>query len=66
MVLIAMLVGSLLIPVTLSFMDTGIKAGQVIEHKTDILYVADSGIEDAIWQIKQNPVDSNKNSIAGR
>jgi hypothetical protein len=60
MVLIAMLVGSMLIPVTLSFMDTGIKAGQVIEYKTNMLYVADSGIEDAIWQIKQSPADSNK------
>jgi len=52
MVLIFLLMAGLMIPITLCFVGTGIKTGEVFETKTQTLYAADSGIEDAIWQIK--------------
>jgi hypothetical protein len=33
-------------------MGTALETGKVYEEKTDELYAADSGAEDAIWQIK--------------
>jgi hypothetical protein len=51
LVLILLLMGGLMLPPMLSFVSTGLKAGQLIEQKTDELYAADAGIEDAIWKI---------------
>jgi len=47
-----LMIGSLTLPPVLSHIGTALKSGQVYESKTDELYAADSGVEDAIWQIK--------------
>ncbi len=47
-----MLLGFLLIVPLVSFMGTGLKTGMIYNDKTDALYSADAGIEDAMWQIK--------------
>jgi cytoskeletal protein CcmA (bactofilin family)/Tfp pilus assembly protein PilX len=54
MVLIFLVVGSLLVVSTLSFVDTGIKAGQKTETRTDELYSADAGVGDALWKIEND------------
>lgn len=51
-VLALLLIGSLTLPPVLSHIGTSLKTGKVYEDKTDELYAADSGIEDALWQIK--------------
>jgi len=56
MALILLIVGGLIIAPLLGLMSTGLLAGQVYEKKTDELYAADAGVEDAIWKI-QNQVD---------
>ena len=48
-------VGGLVLAPTLGLMSTGLLAGQAYEQKTDELYAADAGIEDAVWKI-QNQV----------
>jgi hypothetical protein len=54
MVLILLVVGGLILTPLLGLMSTGLIAGQVYEKKTDELYAADAGIEDALWRIKHN------------
>jgi len=49
--LIMLLLGGLIIAPLLGFMGTGLKAGQAYEKRTAELYAADSGVEDALWQI---------------
>jgi hypothetical protein len=56
-VLIFMVLGSLTITPLLSYMGTALKAGQLYEDKTDELYSADAGIDDAIWQIKYDRLE---------
>jgi len=51
LVLILLVVGGLIIAPLLAFVSTGLKAGQVYEEKTDELYAADAGVEDALWKI---------------
>ena len=51
LVLILMLVGGLIIAPLLGFMSTGLMAGQVFEKKTDELYAANAGVEDALWHL---------------
>jgi len=52
MVLILLLVGGLIIGPLLSYMGTGLITGEVYETRTDELYAADAGVEDAIWKIQ--------------
>ncbi len=52
MVLALLMIGSLTLPPVLSHISTALKTGQVYKSKTDELYAADSGIEDALWQIQ--------------
>ena len=52
LVLLFLLIGSLTLPPVLSLIGTSLKSGQIYESKTDELYAADSGVEDAIWRIK--------------
>jgi hypothetical protein len=52
LVLILLLLGGLMLPPMLSLASTGLKAGQLIEQKTDELYAADAGVEDAIWNTR--------------
>jgi hypothetical protein len=54
LVLILLLVGSLIIAPLLAFMGTGLKAGTTHEQKMDELYAADAGINDGMWQIKND------------
>ena len=58
MVLAFMLLSSLTITPLLSFLSTALDTNRLYEEKTDALYAADAGIEDAIWQIKYNNLSS--------
>jgi hypothetical protein len=49
--LILLAVGGLIIAPLLSYMGTGLITGEVYEAKTDELYAADAGVEDAVWRI---------------
>jgi len=51
LVLILLLIGGLMFPPLLGFVSTGLKAGQLCEQKTDELYAADTGVEDAIYNM---------------
>lgn len=51
MVLILLLVGMLIIAPLLAFMSTGLISARAIDDKTDEVYAADAGIEDAINKI---------------
>lgn len=59
--LIMVLLGTLLIIPLLSYMATGIKTSRVYEENTNQLYVSDSGIEDAKWQIKNDHLNTTFN-----
>ena len=59
LVLILLLVGGLIIAPLLAYMGTGLIAGKVYERRTDELYAADAGVEDAVWKI-QHQVDEVK------
>lgn len=54
LVLILLVVGGLIIAPLLAFVSTGLKAVQLCEQKTDELYAADAGVEDALWKIINN------------
>ena len=56
-VLVLLMIGSLTLPPVLSQIGTALDTGQVYESKMDELYAADSGIEDAIWQIKYDRLE---------
>jgi hypothetical protein len=49
--LVLLVIGGLILTPLLGLMSTGLIAGQVYEKKTDELYAADAGVEDAIWKI---------------
>jgi hypothetical protein len=55
-VLVLLVVGGLVLTPLLGLMSTGLVSGQVYEGKTDELYAADAGVEDAVWKI-QHQVD---------
>jgi len=50
-VLILLVIGGLIIGPLLGYMSTGLIVGQAYEWRMDELYAADSGVEDALWQI---------------
>jgi Tfp pilus assembly protein PilX len=52
LVLIFLVLGSLMLIPALDHINTALKTGMKYEDKTDALYAADSGIEDGIYQIK--------------
>jgi hypothetical protein len=52
--LVLMLVGGLIIAPLMSYMGSGLKAGQVYEDKMDKLYTSDAGVEDAVNKILNN------------
>jgi hypothetical protein len=64
LVLILLTVGGLVMAPLLGLMSTGLLAGQVYERKTDELYAADAGVEDAVWKI-DNQVDEVKYLYCG-
>jgi len=55
LVVILLLLGGLIIAPLLGFMSTGLITGQVFEKKMGGLYAADAGVEDALWQLINNP-----------
>ncbi len=57
-VLILVILGALILGPLLAYMGTGLKAGQMHEDKTQKYYAADAGIEDAMWQIKNDQLSS--------
>ncbi len=57
-VLVLLVLGSLTLLPVLAHMSTALKTGELYEEKTDKFYAADAGIEDAIWQIKYNGLES--------
>ena len=57
-VLVLFVLGSLSLPPLLSYMQTSLKSGRIYEKKTDELYAADSGIEDVLWWINNDSLES--------
>ena len=51
-VLVLLVLGSLMILPTLAHLNTALKTGRMYEEKSDALYTADAGIEDALWRLK--------------
>lgn len=51
-VLVLLVMGSLTIIPVLDHIGSALKTGKVYEDKTNKLYAADAGVEDAIWQIQ--------------
>jgi hypothetical protein len=58
MVLVLLVVGGLILAPLLGLMGTGVMAGQVYEKNTHELYAADAGVEDAVWKIENDVLDS--------
>ncbi len=56
LVLLLLLIGTLIVTPTLNLMGTGVKSGQVYEQKDDEIYAADSGVEDALWHIRNDVI----------
>ena len=54
LVLVLLVVGGLLLTPLLGLMSTGLASGQVYEKKTDELYAADAGVEEAVWRVANN------------
>jgi len=52
--LILLLIGGLISAPLLSYMGTGLLAGEVYEARTAELYAVDAGVEDAIWKIQNS------------
>ncbi|MEA3442622.1 MAG: hypothetical protein U9R04_03915 [Chloroflexota bacterium] len=59
MVLVMLVLGGLIIAPLLSYMGTGLKVGQMHEEKTQELYAADAGVEDAMWQIQNDQIPTD-------
>ncbi|MBN1370013.1 MAG: hypothetical protein JW954_07260 [Dehalococcoidaceae bacterium] len=57
MVLIFLVFGSLVLGPLLSYIGSGVLVGQTFETKTEELYAADAGIEDAMWMIYNQDSD---------
>ncbi|MCX6003498.1 MAG: hypothetical protein NTX46_03605 [Chloroflexi bacterium] len=57
-VLLILLFFSLVIPVTMSFLSSKTSGSQKSTEDTGQLYASDSGIEDALWQIKYDHLDT--------
>lgn len=54
--LILLLVSGLIAAPLLAHMGTGIVVGEVYERRTNELYAADAGVEDAIWSISHESI----------
>ena len=64
LVLVLLVLGGLILTPLLGLMSTGLIAGQVYEKKTDELYAADAGVEDAIWRIQSNNLTFDSNNYS--
>ncbi len=61
--LLLLLIGTLIVTPTLSFMRTGIATGRVYEQKDCEIYAADAGVEDAMWRIRYDTMDDLLSSV---
>jgi hypothetical protein len=59
-----MILGFLLIVPMVSYMGTGLKSGMFFDEKSEALYAADAGVEDAMWKIKYGHLASLDNPSA--
>lgn len=50
--LVLLLISGLIVGPLLSYMGSGLLVGEVYEVRTDELYAADAGMEDAVWKIQ--------------
>ncbi|MCP4613924.1 MAG: hypothetical protein GY845_34995 [Planctomycetes bacterium] len=50
--------GGLMLPPLMSFVTGGVEASQMYERKTNEIYAADSGMEDALWYVKYGDLES--------
>lgn len=57
-VLVFLMIGSLSLSPLLSYISTALKTDRTYQSKTAELYAADSGIDDAIWQIKYDNLNT--------
>ena len=57
-VLVLLAIGMLIITPLLSYMSTGLGAGTVFQNKSNELYAADAGIEDGLWQVKTDHIQT--------
>jgi hypothetical protein len=57
-VIILLMLGAIIITPLLVFMSTGLKAGGVYESKVQEFYAADAGVEDGLWQIKNDKLST--------
>ena len=64
-VLVLLCVGGIMLMPMLSYMGTGLHANQTYEIKTEELYAADSGVEDAIWKVNHLPDSVPENKLNG-
>lgn len=55
LVLVVMLAGNLIIAVSLNLMSSGIKIEKNVEQRTEELYAADAGVENAFYFMMSNP-----------
>ncbi len=66
-VLCFLAIGGLTIATLLTYMSTGLKAGQVYEKKTNEFYAADAGVENTLWQLTSGnltvPAGGNVTSV---
>jgi hypothetical protein len=58
LVMILMVVGGLIVAPLLSYMYTGLKAGQKYEFIAHEFYAADAGVADGLWQIKSDNLET--------
>jgi len=62
-VLVLLFMGALIITPILAFMGVGLKAGQTHERRTDELYAADAGVNNALWHIKMGQVPEGESPL---
>ncbi|GEM_PF-5554905 len=55
LMLVLMAVGGLVIGPSLSYMDSGLKSGSLIERRTKELYAVDAGLEHGFWTLRNSP-----------
>ena len=64
LVLLLLLVGMIILAPLMSFMATGLLAGQQYELMMERQYAADGGVEQALWKIKNGQADATPFSVS--
>jgi hypothetical protein len=59
LVLILLVVGGLVLTPLLGLMSTGLISGRVYENSMYLLYAADAGVEDGLWQVENEQLGSD-------